>query len=313
MPVHVPPAVLATAADVFAVDASDLTELERDGAPDGAVFTCRRAGVDAFLKVKPATVESLRVEADRVGVVAHLRDHVRVPEYLTSRRGSCLEVVGEGDGLFAVTLSARAAGRHAQIPRDWSADLVTAWGRTLGRMHAALRGHDGAPNLPDWRAEHASFARQCTDVELGRVWQELGDHLADLPTDEDVFGIVHNDLHLQNLLIGDDGELTVLDFDVCSRHWFATDLAIVLVHPVWELRSRAPGAVQDFIDTVVDGYLATFPEGVHSLPFVPALMRYRMALFVQAMAVEHGGRAPAWTESMRAWVLSGEPLTDARL
>lgn len=313
MPVDVPASVRAAAADLFGLDQAGLRELERDGAPDGAVLVTGRGAGDAFLKIKPITPDAVDRELDRIGVVRHLSRHVRVPRNMPSRRGELLEVVGESEGTFAVTLTERAPGRHVQVSRDWTAELVTAWGRTLGRMHAAMRGHDGAPALPDWRTEHASFARQCRDAELGRVWDELGAQMSELPTGEDVYGIIHNDLHLQNLLIGDAGELIVLDFDVCSRHWFATDLAIVLVHPIWELRTRAPHTVQGFVDTVVDGYLADFPAGVHSFGFVPLLMRYRMALIIQAVTAEHGGQTPPWMSGMREWVLSGEPLTDATL
>lgn len=313
MPVDVPAPVRAAAADLFGLDPDELRGLHGDGAPDAVVLTADRDGMDVFLKIKPITPDAVDRELDRISVVGHLGRHVRVPRNLPSRRGELLEVVQGPDALFAVTLTERAQGRHVQVSRDWTAELVTAWGRTLGRMHAAMRGYDGAPALPDWRAEHASFARQCQDVALGRVWDELGAQLAELPTGEDVYGIIHNDLHLQNLLVDDGGALTVLDFDVCSRHWFATDLAIVLVHPIWELRTRAPHTVQGFVDTVVDGYLADFPEGVHSFEFVPLLMRYRMALIIQAVTAEHGGQTPTWMHGMRDWVLSGEPLTDATL
>ena len=131
----------------------------------------------------------------------------------------------------------------------------------------------------------AAFLAGCRDDAVGVAWSELGDTLAALPTTPDCFGVVHNDLHAGNLLLADDGSVTVLDLDVASRHWYATDLAILLAHPLWDLRRRDPARMQPFVDAVVAAYLEQYRLPSGRLADVPLLMRYRLTLFVLAMRV----------------------------
>lgn len=309
MPIFVPSRAVQASAELFELSPAGLDPLPRQGAPDGAVYRCRQRGRDAFLKLKPISAEALPAERDRVEVVRYLGGHVRVPEYLVSTAGSPLEVVSSGTDHYAVTLTACASGRHVDFPRDWTPGFIGSWATTLGTMHAALRRYDGGRNLPDWRDEHGSFMVGCRDDAVGRVWIELGEAMATLPTGVDHYGIVHNDLHAQNLLIDTSGELTVLDFDVTSRHWFLTDLAILLAHPLWDLRGRDPGGMTPFVETALAAYTAVFPTDRTALAALPLLMRYRMALFVLAMSNELGeAPPPPWLEGIRSWVLSDEPL-----
>ena len=314
MPITIPPPVLRTAAVRFGVDPGGLDALERGGAPDGAVFPCRRDGLDAFLKIKPVAADGLDAERDRIDVVRYLRGRVGVLTYLPSLDGHLLEVVTDDDGgAVVVTLTQRAPGRHLTMPEDFTPEIIRAWAGTLGRIHAAMRHYDGGTHLPTWRDEHAMFLAGCRDHAVGRVWRELGEETGRLPTDPAGFGVVHNDLHSGNLLLGPDGRMTVLDFDVCARHWYATDLAILLVHPIWDLRRKDPSAIQPFVDTALAAYAAQYPLSAEHLAHTPLLMRYRMALFVLAMAVELGDTPrPPWLAEIRTWVLSGEPVADIR-
>ena len=84
----------------------------------------------------------------------------------------------------------------------------------------------------------------------------------------------------------DEGDLTVLDVDVCTRHGYATDLAILLVHPIWDLGRQEPAASQPFVDTALGSCTAAFPLDAGHLAHTPLLMRYRMA-------------------AIRTWALSG--------
>jgi Ser/Thr protein kinase RdoA (MazF antagonist) len=309
--VHVSRRSLDEAAARFRLDPSGLTPMKRDGAPDGAVFRCGRDGLDAYLKIKPVTADRLEGERDKIDVQEHLRGHVGVITYLPSRDGALLEVIDD-DVTYVATLSERASGRHPRIPEDFTPAFVQSWAGGLGRMHAVLRAYDGGTHLQTWRDEHTSFLAGRGDDATKRVWCELGDALAELPTGPDDYGIVHNDLHVGNLLIDDDG-LTFLDFDVCSQHWFATDLAIVLAHPIWDLRRGAPGRIQPFVDTVRETYTAQYPLDASWWQHMPVLMRYRMALLVLAMADELGDQPrPPWLDGIRTWVLSGEPIADIR-
>lgn len=332
----VAPATLADAAARFGVVVGP--PLERGGAPDGAVYPCERDDTSAFLKLTPvaaapttpdgsASAPPLAAAYDRVALAEHVRPWVRVPVHLASRDGHLLEIVPDAAGpgsagpgtlgdarLVGATLTARASGRHLTMPTDLTPGVVRAWAGALGRFHAATHDWSGGQALPTWREEHAMFLAGCRDDDVGVAWTELGETLAALPTTPDCFGVVHNDLHSGNLLLDDDGSVTVLDLDVASHHWYATDLAILLAHPLWALRRRDPARMQPFVDDAVAAYLEQHPLPAGRLSDVPLLMRYRLTLFLLAMQADLGDSPmPAWLRSLRAWALSGEPLAEVRL
>lgn len=308
--ITIPTPVLLAAADGFGLDASRLVAMERGGAPDGAVFPCVAGGRECFLKIKPLAPRTVDAEHDRLQFVEHLRScGVPVPELLPSRAGGPLKIIEDGEVDFAVTVSLRAPGRHVEIPRDWTEGFIRAWGATMGRMHAAAVHHQIPSRIPTWREEHGFFLAGCRDDALRTVWEGFAPFMATLPTDPQGFGMVHNDLHTGNLILGEDGTLTVLDFDVCSPRWFVSDIATALAHPVWDMRSRHPEGIATFVTTFLDAYGELHSLDPTWLEHLQTFMRYRMTLLLLAMAEERGDAArPPRQEATRRWVLSGEPL-----
>lgn len=308
VPIMVPPDTVAQALHVFGIDPQTARPLDRGGAPDGLVLACRLGDEDAFCKLKPLpdedTTGDLAREHAVVALAEHLRASVPVMRHLPSTSGALVELVTG----HAVTVTARAPGRHVTPEEALAPGFARAWAGTLGRIHAATRTWVGDGDLNDWRGEHEQFVATCRDDEMGRLWAGLHARLAELPTEPDGFGVVHNDLHHGNLLLAEDGTLTVLDLDVAGRHWYATDLAILLVHPLWALGERADEA-RRFVTTAVEAYLAQYPLPPERLADVPLLAHYRMALFVLAMQNELGDASPPdWLRDLRAQLLAGRPL-----
>jgi Ser/Thr protein kinase RdoA (MazF antagonist) len=55
-----------------------------------------------------------------------------------------------------------------------------------------------------------------------------------MPKTRQGYGLIHNDLHPWNFLVDSQGEITVIDFDVCCYHFFIKDIAIALFFANWE-------------------------------------------------------------------------------
>lgn len=66
---------------------------------------------------------------------------------------------------------------------------------------------------------------------------------------EDVYGLIHADLHLANVLFA-DGEARIIDFDDCGFGHFLNDLTITL----WYLRTRPN--FEMFREALLNGYVA---------------------------------------------------------
>jgi Ser/Thr protein kinase RdoA (MazF antagonist) len=119
--------------------------------------------------------------------------------------------------------------------------LTVADFQTLGRITAALHDHSTAWSRPPgfgrfaWDWEHSlgdqprwGRWRDATGVGepetrlLGRAADLLQRRLTEYGTGPDVFGLIHADLRLANLLV-DGGDITVIDFDDCGFGWYFYD------------------------------------------------------------------------------------------
>ena len=142
------------------------------------------------------------------------------------------------------TLAPRWAVAFERLPgRAPDARSASAWFERLGEVTARLHGHARAWTPP------AGFGRRRWDVEamvgpdarwgpwraapgldadgvgiVERALQRIRRRLAMIGTGGDVFGLVHADLRLANLLV-DGPRLRVIDFDDCGFAWYLYDFA----------------------------------------------------------------------------------------
>lgn len=94
------------------------------------------------------------------------------------------------------------------------------------------------PHWGHWRDAHGLDTAGAT--VLARVAQDLGRRLEGYGTGPEVFGLVHADLRLTNVM--QDGEgLWVIDFDDCGFSWWMYDLAAAV--SFIETDARVPGLV----------------------------------------------------------------------
>ena len=151
---------------------------------------------------------------------------------------------------------------------------------TLGRITAALHDHSTTWTRPpefkrfcwDWqhslgdrprwgRWEDANGVGQAERRVLDPARDLLAHRLEEYGTGPEVFGLVHADLRLANLLVdgnGADGRITVIDFDDCGFGWYFYDFGTAVSFfeddpavPEWQdawcagYRTRRPLAASD--------------------------------------------------------------------
>ena len=106
--------------------------------------------------------------------------------------------------------------------------------------------------------------------------------MAELGTSPNVWGLIHSDLHLENVLFAGD-EARPIDFDDCGfGHWLY-DIAVTLWE--WRLHERWPSFRQAYLD----GYSQHRPLPHDQLPYLDIYIAGREAsigLAVAAMTVE---------------------------
>jgi Ser/Thr protein kinase RdoA (MazF antagonist) len=216
-----------------------------------------------------------------------------------------LQALGGLDGLATVRPAGPVVtldGRHITafhhlpgqelLPGDDLARWFAPLGEITARLHLHARGWTRpqgftrkrwdvdtilgpAPHWGDWRAAPGLDA-QGTAL-LTRATDQLGESLRAYGTGPEVFGLIHADLRLANLMVDGD-RLTAIDFDDCGFGWWVYDLAAAL--SFIETDPRLP----DLIAAWVQGYARTAPLPASDRAMIPAMILLRRVLLTAWLA-----------------------------
>lgn len=227
--------LLESACRLYQTLPGDLKPLH--GGHYNAVYEFRRASGYAILRIgvedcpKDQTLGML----DWVQFLSQNGAPVSAP--LLSTNGKLLEEIIQDGTPFLVTAFEKAEGVLAEdIPAEqWSEALFRQIGRATGRLHRISKDYQpSSPSLcrPQW---HESYEiREATErlAQVGDAAYEklnrLINDLQQLTKGRGDFGLIHDDLHFANFLVGERNEVIIIDFDDCVYGWFAIDIAMAL-------------------------------------------------------------------------------------
>ena len=205
------PERLAEAATLFGLDPTGLEEL--DGY-ENLVY----GGADRVLRISHDGHKDPRQVLAEIAFIAHLAaGGAAVAAPLPSLGGGALERVDDGEGgSFLVTCFVRVAGRPLGMGDD-ADGIVEALGALAGAMHRLAADHrpSGVRREAWYENVHIAEWRESVADEAPEVRERIGalyERLRALPEDPEHAGLIHGDLHSDNVLW--DGErLTAIDFD----------------------------------------------------------------------------------------------------
>ncbi|MFN3955173.1 MAG: phosphotransferase enzyme family protein [Pararhodobacter sp.] len=274
---------------------SENATFQAGAGPDALILRLHRAGYHSHAEIASelAWLEALRHEPG-----------LRCVRPVSARDGSLIQMAGEQ----AVVAFVPIAGREPRPEDD-----LPPWFDALGEITARLHRHARRWALP------AGFTRKRWDVEtilgprphwgdwraapgcegeahavLHRLADDLAARLAAYGTGPEVFGLVHADLRLANLLI-DDAGLWAIDFDDCGFSWWIYDFAAAV--SFIETDPRLP----DLAESWVSGYTRVAPLPAPAVAMLPVMVMLRRLLLTAWLgsraesdtAAEFGG--PAYT------------------
>ncbi|MUL82698.1 MULTISPECIES: phosphotransferase enzyme family protein [unclassified Mycolicibacterium] len=237
---------------------------------ENATYLVEDAGTQSILRVhrqdyhQPHEIES---ELDWLQALRADSD-VTVPTVLPARDGRRLvtvEVDGTARHIVQFGMVAGAEPDESSLTLD---DF-----HTLGRITAALHDHSQRWERPagfgrfSWDWEHSLGATprwgRWQDAEgvgtaeqqvLERAQTMLRERLRAYGTGPEVYGLIHADLRLANLLVNPDGsgasgpQITVIDFDDCGFGWYFYDFGTAVSF------IEDDPALPDWQDAWVSGY-----------------------------------------------------------
>lgn len=136
-----------------------------------------------------------------------------------------------------------------------------------------------------------------TRQRLVKIKNQIKNLLSDLPQDTNCFGMIHADMHLDNVL-KDGDRLNVIDFDDAGYGWHAFDLAVGVYNLLLNSKTRTHFELAR--SAMAEGYLEARPKSEYIVAMVPLflLMRSLMTLkwIEDRPEVGHNEMIPQLTE-----------------
>ncbi len=209
----------------------------------GGGFENRTFGFDSpqnrmIVRVTPPghkTIDEVKAEIDWLSYL--IKNDAPVVCVRPSQNDNLMEIVETDAGPVIVVCFEWAQGQIV-TKEDFSADLFQTWGQTIGIMHRLTKDYN--PSLEtigriQWH-EDEYLDRSLIPSEQTKVFERfdaLIRYFKKKPKSRDSFGLIHQDIHKDNLFLN-DRHLTVLDFDDCAYGFFIFDIANALGFSIWE-------------------------------------------------------------------------------
>ncbi len=194
---------------------------------------------DGIPKVLRLTHSSHRlkeeIEAELMFVKFVSENDANVAGSLVSLHGNLVEehIASDGTSFFA-SMFEFAEGKlvDRMNPNEWNDDLMYAWGKTIGKLHALTVNYPKTTNR-EHLSENAYVNGMLKHEELGLYTKRLMEEIQSYERKDDSYGLIHSDLHFQNFFINEECKITAFDFDDLHYNYFISDIAIVLYYSAW--------------------------------------------------------------------------------
>ena len=126
-----------------------------------------------------------------------------------------------------------------------------------------------------WEAQNATTRER---EKLSLIRNNITESLSKLPKDINSFGMIHADLHSQNVLI-QGKSLSVIDFDDSGFGWYGFDLAVA----IWDrLDFTATGCQFDIAyKSLIRGYLEERPNAKDIIETIPTFLLMRTLMIIR--------------------------------
>lgn len=219
--------------------------------------------------------ETVQVQVD---VLAFIKDAgVNTAEIVSSVAGKRLEVLVENEKAY-YALAMSKVGGHTLT--DWknNREWVSGWGQSMGQFHHLMATQQTKVNkvFSNWNEE--AFLKDIPtkfDQELVRKWNAFMEQLQQLPKKEEEYGIIHHDLHHENIYLWKK-KMYLLDFDDVRCHWYIYDIAIAIYHAMQTVHpNERKETYKKFSSSFFEGYKKEHRLSDQQIDQLPYFLNYR--------------------------------------
>lgn len=256
--------VLHEAARRFGLSTDSLKLL---GDFENYVYEGQAGGVSCVLRLTHSSHRSTNMVLGELEWINFLAENgVSVAKALPSTVGKLAEEIPVGEHYFVASMFEKATGRllDRTNPAEPTPEVITEWGRTIGRMHRATKHFEPSQERlrrPHWFEDDLMCFEKYLPKEeqhIIDIGRSLLEYAKGLPKSRADYGLIHTDVHPGNFFV-DNGKITVFDFDDCSYQWFASDIAIALYYTIWrkfsdQQQSERDAYAKAFLEHFMIGY-----------------------------------------------------------
>jgi amicoumacin kinase len=271
--------ILNTFLDSFGLQ----SKVKKLGEFENYVFEVYRENKPMILRITHSSHRSNDEILAELDWINYLHEqNVCCPAVFTSSKNQLIETLPGGDGSsFYACLFSKVPGYPVKIKSsEFNDQLFHAWGEAIGQMHAVTKNYHPSKQIklrPTWVDEELLDIETYVpnEKEIIKNTTLLINKLKSLPVNKDNFGLIHSDIHSGNFFY--DGEsVQVFDFDDCSYHWFASDIAIPLYYSI--LYGYQDGSEREREQFAMN-FLAHFIKGYEQYNTLPSGWKEQLSLF----------------------------------
>ncbi|WP_273851920.1 phosphotransferase enzyme family protein [Guptibacillus spartinae] len=180
---------------------------------------------------------------------------------ITSVNGEVVEKVMLDREMLTVVYQS-APGIHLSR-KLWQPNVFHKLGRQIGRLHRLSQKFEEihpVHHINDWyENEEYAFLKYIPKEErtIREVAHDILSTIKNLSKSYSNYGLLHGDLCLENLLVDQESNLTMIDFQDCEKHFYVFDLAAA-VYSAMEYSYVGGGNIGDYgramTKAIIDGY-----------------------------------------------------------
>lgn len=269
-----------------------------------AIYPYYQDGAVCFLRLAPTDEKLCENIAGELSFIRYLRENnFPAAEPIASHSGEFLLTLKTAWGDYFAT-AFRGVGGIRLDRTDYPDDMMHAYGKTLGRLHALSSRYSPENRMWTWE-EALSWAEKVlleyhVPDKAGRELDSLRVALSALPQSNTTYGQVHYDFEPDNVFFETGKELcNVIDFDDGMVHFFALDIE----QAFGELRDALSETDAKRAEEIfLRGYREEFdflPEALETLPLMRRFVDlYRYARIIRSVA-ETFDNEPEWMTGLR--------------
>ncbi|MGG1721386.1 phosphotransferase [Bacillus wiedmannii] len=208
------------------------------------------------------------------------QDGLGVPPIIPSLQGNFVEKLTLEKEIFAVLYKA-APGIH--LPRcEWNSNIFKNLGKQIGKLHRISKSFEKTKSVKyinDWyENEEYNFLKYIPKEEttVREIASDVLSSINKLQKSPSNYGLIHGDLWLENILVENNSNITMIDFQDCEKHFYIFDLAVPIYSAI-EYSFVGNGNIVDYEHSITKALF----EGYQEENELPKEMIDKFPLFIK--------------------------------